>query len=645
MRSQHFIAAVLCLCASQAIGGALTEARVTKTINDVAVVDPAKRARPANIGDVIKDEVALKTGVKSRSELLFQDNTLTRIGPETFFTFKTGTREMSLPQGTMLLQVPKGLGGATIHTAAVTASITGTTIMIEHTPGKNLKVLVLEGSLRLSVNGTFGDSLLLQPGRMVIMRPDAKRIPDPVAVDISRVMKTSSLVNMGSKNGGSSLPSASLIDHEIQNQAQAKSGNTLVDTNLVIVGHGTNVMLGSDNLLAQLDQRLTSNTATRDASPTPAPSTTPVATPVPSATPIATATPQPSSTPQTSPTPPPTSTPQSTATPAPSATPHSTATPVPSATPQPSSTPEPTSTPGPTATPQPTSTPETTATPAPSASPTATAAPSATASPTVTPNDGDDRVVNYGTPDAPLDSDVTLDKPIDLTQGHGSGAVNVNTSGSVAISSSIKVSDADENKNASKHGGKIAVNSSKPTGTAIAVSSSAQLLSLLSNTAAGPGGSIKFVSAGGDVNVTGATMKADRGTIDLRNNGATGVVNLNSATLHGDIVKIGALGDHGQLNIGGGTIDADSVIKLFAGGSNGTVNFTDSVTLSGNSAKTISGDTVTIFSGKTVTVLGPAPANVFTNHPNYTGFGGNNTTTGTFGGQGATTQLPPPPGF
>ena len=77
----------------------------------------------------------------------------------------------------MLLQVPKGLGGAKIHTAAVTAAITGTTIMMEYSPGQYLKVLVLEGSLRFSRNGSFGDSVVLHPGKMVIMRPDAKRSP------------------------------------------------------------------------------------------------------------------------------------------------------------------------------------------------------------------------------------------------------------------------------------------------------------------------------------------------------------------------------------------------------------------------------------------------------------------------------------
>ena len=91
---------------------------------------------------------------------------------------------------------------------------------------------------------------------------------------------------------------------------------------------------------------------------------------------------------------------------------------------------------------------------------------------------------------------------------------------------------------------------------------------------------------------------------------------------------------------------ADSIIHLYAGGSNGTVNFTNNVTLSGNSAKTIAGDTVTIFNGKMVTVNGLAPADVFTNHANYTGSGGNGSTSGTFAGQGANTHpLSGAPGY
>ena len=231
----------------QSIAGPLTSAEVTKIINRVSVIDPAKGTHPAVLRDVIKDNLALQTGARSRSELLFQDNTLTRIGAETFFSFKTGTRDMTLEKGSMLLQVPKGLGGATIHTAAVTAAITGTTIMIEYSPGQYIKVLVLEGSLRLSRNGSFGDSLVLHPGKMVIMRPDAKKIPDPIDIDLAEIVRTSTLVNFP---GSKVLPSIPLIQAAITDQAKAMAKGTLVPTNLVM-GHGTKVVLASNDQLAK----------------------------------------------------------------------------------------------------------------------------------------------------------------------------------------------------------------------------------------------------------------------------------------------------------------------------------------------------------------------------------------------------------
>ena len=228
----------------QSAAGPLTSAEVTKIINRVSLIEPAKGARPAVVLDVIKDDRGLQTGARSRSELLFQDNTLTRVGAETFFSFKTGTRDLTLEKGSMLLQVPKGLGGAKIHTAAVTAAITGTTIMMEYSPGQYLKVLVLEGSLRLSRNGS-GDSLVLPPGKMVIMRPDAKKIPDPIDVDLAQIVRTSILVNFP---GSNILPSMPLIQAAINDQAKELTKGTLVPTNLVM-GYGTNVVLASTDQL------------------------------------------------------------------------------------------------------------------------------------------------------------------------------------------------------------------------------------------------------------------------------------------------------------------------------------------------------------------------------------------------------------
>ena len=342
----------LALLALTAQAGPLTEARVTKIFNKVDVIDPVKGPHAAALQETIRDEIELKTGVKSRSELLFQDQTLTRIGPETSFSFKAGTRDISLGKGALLLQVPKGLGGAKIRTAAVTAAITGTTIMIEHTPGKHIKVLVLEGSLRLSVNGPFGDSVTLLPGRMVLMRPDAKRIPPPVSVDLKRIVRTSSLINM-SKQSGPSLPSLALIEKEIAQQAHDKTTADLVETGLEIRGSGTMALNTTGRLvdvlarneqgfpLTVVNDTTTTPPTTTNPTPTPATSSNPSPTPAtgsnPGPTPATGSNPAP--TPATGSNPAPTPGPS----PTPSGSPDSTPgpTPVPTASPNPSATPNP----------------------------------------------------------------------------------------------------------------------------------------------------------------------------------------------------------------------------------------------------------------------------------------------------------------
>ena len=106
------------------------------------------------------------------------------------------------------------------------------------------------------------------------------------------------------------------------------------------------------------------------------------------------------------------------------------------------------------------------------------------------------------------------------------------------------------------------------------------------------------------------------------------------------MLKAGVFGANGVLNVGGGTLAADTTLKLYAPGSNGQLNFLSNVTLGGNSAKILAANSITIFDNVVVTIVGKAPADVYTNNANYTGFGGNGSTTGTFAGAGANNPLP-----
>jgi hypothetical protein len=103
----------------------LKEAKVTQVIQDVRVLPSNAAARPAAVNDSVRQGTAVQTGVQSRSELTFKDQTITRLGEKTIFSVGEGTRTIDLGSGQFLLSVPKKAGGAKVKIGVVTAAITG----------------------------------------------------------------------------------------------------------------------------------------------------------------------------------------------------------------------------------------------------------------------------------------------------------------------------------------------------------------------------------------------------------------------------------------------------------------------------------------------------------------------------------------
>src|SRR5882672_4998190 len=103
----------------------LKEAKVTQVIQDVRVLPSNALSRPAAVNDDVRQGTAVQTGVQSRSELTFKDQTITRLGEKTIFSVGEGARTIDLGSGQFLLYAPKKAGGAKIKAGAVTAAITG----------------------------------------------------------------------------------------------------------------------------------------------------------------------------------------------------------------------------------------------------------------------------------------------------------------------------------------------------------------------------------------------------------------------------------------------------------------------------------------------------------------------------------------
>jgi len=239
---------ILALAFSVAVtlqAGPLKQAEFTRVVNDVKTLPEQQQPKSAKIGDIIAGRTAVTTGAQSRAELRFQDNTLTRLGSNSVFNMEQGTRNVDLKQGVMLMQVPKQMGGAKIRTAAVTAAVTGTTIMIEYQPDGYVKMIVLEGEMDVYLNDQPSTFKTIKAGDMIIMKPNSNYIPEPVQVDLERLKKTSKLTNdeefgdLGNKNE---------LNQADQQQAEQKKDGELIETALIIPGRGTEVVVDIDRV-------------------------------------------------------------------------------------------------------------------------------------------------------------------------------------------------------------------------------------------------------------------------------------------------------------------------------------------------------------------------------------------------------------
>lgn len=236
MREKTTVAIVLAVLACSpgfAQAAALGKANVSKIVNDVKVSERSSQAYPAKEGQSFTGSSTLLTGRDSRAELSFPDQTVTRIGANSVFRFKSGTRDMEIVQGSFLLNVPKNAGGAKIRTATVTAAITGTTVMMEFDPQKWLKFIVIEGVAKLILQD--GTTMDVPPGHMIAMRPNARNFPKPVIINIDKLVKTSNLTNrkiFGPLNG----PAVELIDGSIASQMGDRRLGRLRPTGVVVHG-------------------------------------------------------------------------------------------------------------------------------------------------------------------------------------------------------------------------------------------------------------------------------------------------------------------------------------------------------------------------------------------------------------------------
>ena len=208
------------MVASGLLSRADQPAKVTEAFNNVEHGSKAAVTTPAQIGTTVHDGEFVKTGIKSRAELLLPTTSITRLGPNTIFNYSVESNTIELQSGTVLFCKPKSAEQLNIKTAAVLAGIVGTTGFVSvQGEGKAsqriFRLGIVEGHARAEANGrTFslgaGDILELRGGRAFTF-----------AFDVPRFVRSSPLLH----NFKSRLPNQSYIDAEIDRyQEEASRG-------------------------------------------------------------------------------------------------------------------------------------------------------------------------------------------------------------------------------------------------------------------------------------------------------------------------------------------------------------------------------------------------------------------------------------
>lgn len=228
---------VLSLCAgclatvstSRAID--LKESKVTQVVNDVEIISAANQnPKAVVVDDIFSMPDILRTGAASRAELVAKDETITRVGANTIFSFDPASRTINLKQGSLLFHSPHGKGGGTIHTGSATASVLGTTLIVTTTKDGGMKVLDLEGSVEVNLDNKNKKKQKLAPGQMTFILPGSSELAPIIVFRLDELVKNSLLVH----GFGKPITSMPLIQDQIDRQKKLIKAGRASDTGLLV---------------------------------------------------------------------------------------------------------------------------------------------------------------------------------------------------------------------------------------------------------------------------------------------------------------------------------------------------------------------------------------------------------------------------
>jgi hypothetical protein len=226
-------------------GAPLVESTFTEIVKEVNVVSGAdKSAVPARIQELFKAPDLVRTGADSRAELTAPDQTITRVGANTVFSFEPAGRNLRLEKGSVLFHSPAGKGGGTIKTGGASAAVLGTTIIVAATADGGFKFIVLEGRGRATLpDGKFK---ILKAGQIVFILPGGQGFSQVLDLNLGKLVSASQLVGGFSQELGSLPLIRAAIKKQNDDLAKGKAEDTGMSAEAVAAlpktGNGLNAL-------------------------------------------------------------------------------------------------------------------------------------------------------------------------------------------------------------------------------------------------------------------------------------------------------------------------------------------------------------------------------------------------------------------
>ncbi|MEL7083410.1 MAG: TonB family protein [Cyanobacteria bacterium P01_G01_bin.4] len=150
----------------------LTEATVDRLQNTVTVELQQEPIRYARVDDLLVPEDKLSTGAQSLAQMLFNDESLLRVGQNSVFQFIPSERQILLDRGLMMIVTPPGAGGAEIVTPTAIAGLQGSlaTFVSEEQGGDEVLEAATFTSELILYNRSRVEIGRLQPGELGTVR-------------------------------------------------------------------------------------------------------------------------------------------------------------------------------------------------------------------------------------------------------------------------------------------------------------------------------------------------------------------------------------------------------------------------------------------------------------------------------------------